>query len=38
MREKNRFKLERGGASAGTEGRESTRAESGWGAESDGSL
>lgn len=28
---KNRFKLKRGGASAGTEGRDSTRAEKGWG-------
>lgn len=28
---KNRFELERGGASAGTEGRDSTRAEEGWG-------
>lgn len=31
VREKSRFQLKRGGASAGTEGRDSTRAEKGWG-------
>lgn len=38
MREKNRFKLERGGVLVGIEGRESIRVESGWGVELDGSL